>query len=767
MSSSFPVTFAHAQEEAALIQEVVVSAQRRDESLQDVPVTVNAFTSDIMQQLRITNTKDIVAYTPGMSVKGIFNDSGPEIYLRGVGSSTFRSVAISPVAIYSDHVYLGNHIAHGFQLFDIERIEVLKGPQGTLYGRNTTGGLVNYISRKPDVRDGTNGNVSFTYGNYDERLIDAAAGVAVGETLALRVAAQSRQRDGMFRNENPASGYSRDGALDWSSYRVQARYTPNDAWDVLLKIQHAASDSETLPRKVVGIDGAGCNPLIIGNAACRDLRGYVHSGDWYGTASSFRTLDAPEFTTSALTVNYRFGDYTLTSTTGHLDGERAARRDTDQGPLDVLNSVYDDDVSEFSQELRLANDPNARLSWQAGWYYFESDYDTLLGLTMPDSPGMWSFLTDRNLGVVPPTFGSGEEGMAIEHHAKTESWAVFLDGKYAVTDRFNVTAGVRWTEDKREVLGDTFLYDATGLRGTFHDLAEAQRRFMRWATQPGVYADKWSDLAGRVVLDYELTQNLMIWGGVSHGFKGGEFNIGTWPANGIPIAGLTEPEYLTDYEGGVKSVLLNGALTVNASVFQYDFQDMQVFTYGPLDPTDPNSFPGTQLRNAGEATIRGVELEAAFAPTPRWLLRASLGLYRGEYDQFFGDATVTAGGPGDYSGNELPNLPELTASTYVRYRVPLGNGARVDLQADYVYQDAAFVSEENSVLESRPSYDLLGARVEYTTRDARWSVAIWAKNLLEEKYFIDRSVDTITREAGYTMGEPRTYGLTGLYRFGP
>ena len=762
------VTAQPATSDAPFIEEVVVTAQKRSEPLQDVPISITAFSQSAMEELQIVNTKDIQIYTPGLAIAGLFNDSGPEIYLRGIGNATFRSVGASPVGVYNDQIYLGNHIAHGFQLFDIERIEVLKGPQGTLYGRNTTGGLINYSSRKPKIGQDPDGYLAVTAGDFGEFIVDGAGGFSVGDSLGFRFAYQSRQRDGLFNNENPDSGTSDDGDVDWSSWRAQVRFQPSDEWDLLFKLQGASSNSEVRPRKNVGMSGDGCDPAIVGNPNCSDSRGIVASEDWHGTATSFKTQDEPEFLLSSLTIERTIGNLTITSLTGYMDASRESSRDSDWGPGEVSNSVYHDEDREFSQEIRIANSGAEKLNWLAGLYYYTAELDSLLGLPQPSQPGFWNFLTDINTGNFPPSFGPTPEGLAIEHHQETESWAVFVDGNYHLTETLRVTAGFRWTNDEREVGADTFIYDASDIITQFHNLDDARDRFLRWASEPDDYAGDWSDWGGRLVLDYSPAEDLLLWGGISRGFKGGEFNTALWPASdGTPPGELTEPEYLTNIEGGIKSTLLDGGLVFNLSAFRYDFEDMQVFLFGPIDPNNPDSPLGTRLLNAAESTVEGLEVDVAYAPTVRWYFKVLLGLYDGKYDTFRSDLTAPPGDPlTDFSGNDLPQLPELTASAIVRYEMPLGRHGHLSFQADYGYQDGAFYSQKNSELESRDSYSLIGARIGYLSPDERLSIAVWGKNLEDENYHISGSFNRGLNAMQYSVGDPMTWGLTARYRFG-
>ena len=217
-----------------VIQEIVVTAQKREQSQQDIPVAINVLTSETMEQMRIVNSRDIVAFTPSMSWSSTFSESTPNIYLRGVGSGHFRSTAGSPIGIYSDHVFIGTNLGHGFQLFDMERVEILKGPQGTLYGKNTTAGLVNFITRKPVVGGPVDGYLGVSVGRFDESIIDGAVGVPLGETTAARLAFQSRKSDGAFTNSNPASPLERTGGVDQFAWRAQLAFEPNDALDTVL-----------------------------------------------------------------------------------------------------------------------------------------------------------------------------------------------------------------------------------------------------------------------------------------------------------------------------------------------------------------------------------------------------------------------------------------------------------------------------------------------------------------------------------------------------
>ncbi len=734
-----------------LIEEIVVTALKREESLQDTPVSVTAFTGDAIEALGFRQSVDITAQTPNFSVGYPNGDTGvPAPFIRGVGLNDFGVLNQGPIAAYVDEAYVSSNAAQIFQLLDVERVEVLRGPQGTLYGRNATGGAVNYISRKPTrewdafVRGGV-GDWGFTKG-------EAALGGPLTETTAFRAAMLRTVSDGWLKNR--FTGNDQQG-IDELAWRVLFLAEPNDAVQVLLNVRGGKTESDSPQYRHLGVWDAGGNacPLAdIRAGRCVDIFGYSEEAPYttlsgvsvpatpaYDEANyDFEAPNDTDFWGLSLTVDWTVGRYVVTSITSFDEVDDFRPEETDDGPNDILTGELAVEQESFSQEVRVAWETD-RGTWIVGAYYLHDEaQDNTAFDILRDLRG--AFVGDESCLFAPPGNPTGfcPDAFVFKTKSGTQqditSRSVFADTTVDLTDALRFSAGLRYTAEEVEHF-TTFFFDEPAAGNP---------------TRPG-FPDgdetDFSNVSGRAVLDYDLNDDLMLYAGVTTGFKaGGVFST----SDGIA---QYDEEQLVSYEAGFKSTLADGRLRFNGTAFFYDYSDLQVYAFVVV-----GGIGFSTISNAADADVWGTEFELQWLPVDNLFVNLGLGYLNAEYQDFVIP-------DGDFSGNRIPMSPEVTMNGLVQYDVPLGDAGTLTLQTDFNFQDEVSFDALNNPLLREDSYWLWNARAAWTSADERWEVAAYGRNLGEEEYMVyafDLSFFGFNEEM---IGTPRFVGIDATYRF--
>lgn len=729
------------------LERVVVTAQRKSENLQSAAVAVTAFTGQAIERLGIKDVQDLSLQTPSLNIKAAFGAVNPNIFIRGVGINDFNANVSGAVGVYVDDVYLGSPAGQLFQFFDAERVEVLKGPQGTLYGRNTTGGAVNFISRKPTGE--ANGHASIDYGRFNEVRVEGAVGFPIAEKISARVAGVFNRRDGITFNR--FTGENGNDVENWAG-RVLLLVEPTDDFEVLFNVHAGGNGSDSLLWQHRGL-------IDFGDGVGRDALGYADLDDdpWAGDYNFVGEEDLDLFGASA-TINWSRGTVTVTSITAYESVERATVEDTDGSPNSLLQALYDADSEQFSQELRVSYRGNSPIEAIAGAYYlsedleFDGSFDTFrdvrpaieaaaagLGLGM-DFPGGFNPLGSPDLAAMlgDPIFAVPTFFARYGYDQEIENWALFGQADYNVTEAFTATLGLRYTEEKRK-----FDYVSAFDEGIF--------------AIPLVDVDneaKFSKLSGRVALDYQFNEAVFGYASVSRGFKSGGFNGGLlfMPIEAEPF----DEETLTAYEIGFKTEWGQGRARTNITAFYYDYSDLQVFTI-----VNNGGIPQQVLSNAADATVFGLELETEARPVPELYLRFGLTVLDSELKNF---VTEPALGGVDFSGNRLPFAPKANFTGAAFYEIPVTNGSLVRIGGDFSYQSKIFTETSNLERLAIDGTFLLNAQISFLTSDERWEFSVWGRNLTDAAYeedFIDLS------DFGYDLikhGDPITVGASVTLR---
>ncbi len=723
-------TGAHAQAPvAASLEEIVVTASKRSESLQDVPIAVTAYSGEQLRSLAIVDIEGLAVQTPSF----VFSKAGGEaqIYIRGVGTNIFGVGADPSVAVNLDGVYLGRTNMGLTQFLDIERVEVLRGPQGTLYGRNATGGAINLVSHMPGAE--LEGYVTAGVGEFDRVEVEAAAGGPLDDRWGFRVAARYMKDDGYTEDLDPAGGDKLDDN-DIQAYRGILQYAPGNGFTATLIGDYSEftnGNTSIVPRDDLGL---------------AETLGAVPTGSIHKERNDLPTFF--DWDSSGVTLNLEWqlgGGATLTSISGYKDYTSDFLFNTDGTEIDVTRSNFKYDSEQFSQELRLASDPQQGLRWILGAFYFDEQKTGGLGLVRASLVPARSFI--------------------IPSKNDTKAWAIFGEMSYDLTERFTLTAGVRYNdEEKDDFSAFGLVFDVLGLESPAP---------VTPVGPPRQASDSWDAWTPKFGLEYRMSDQVLYYASATRGFKSGGYNS-LQPSNPA-----YDPEFIWAYELGVKSQLADDRLRLNAAVFNYDYTDLQVSTF-------LNNL--TFITNAAEATVNGVEVELLARATDRLELGLAVSWLDAEYDEFitaFGSQPCTPVPPAttctrplipfDASGNQLVNAPEWKLNATARYDVPLGSAGSLVLFGQLSYQDDVFFTQINEPEVGQEAFTLLDARIAWLDAGGHWELAAFGRNLTDEEYFHNGVRFTSTSDPaldvfqiGNALGYPapgRSWGLQATYRF--
>ncbi len=746
-----------------VIEEIVVTARKRAESLQEVPVAVSAFSSADLQNQTIQEFVDLDAQLPGVFISQVQADpSAAIVTIRGQAQADTLLTTDSSVGVYVDGVNLPRQQGLNANMFDIERVEVLRGPQGTLYGRNTTGGAINLVTRKPDY-EGVHGYLEGAAGNESFTQFSGAVNIPLADTAAARLAVQKTDQDGW--GQSNASGndlYDQDELFVRGSLMLD----PTERLNVLLQMDYLEVNeggaaekllqpggnpldpTNTLPPTpaiVAGVELGVLNPLDIPSAGNPVpgptfvpglLAGYQAMAGYADGALLETDSDADVFSDATLwggglTISYDLNDnLTLQSITGYRNWETERLLDLDGTPFTILHPRLAVDADFYSQELQLLGS-NDRLDWVVGAYYSHEEG------------------TDGSVTAAVAAINPFQPNV-LDGDVTNESWAVFAQGTYAVTDRLDVTGGIRYTEEKKEL---------TSSNRVFNQLTQSFICQLPPGNLPidqceADFSDTFSDPSWLISADYDIADGVMVYGSIARGFRGGGQNIrgGADPSSFQAF----DPETATTYEIGLKGDFLDQLLRVNAAAYLTDYEDIQRSIIVP----GSGGNVVTILTNAAEADIKGFEAEAWLNPTDSLTLFATVAYMDFEYQEFdsLGQDGVTVI---DRSGESVA-LPEWQYSLSARFDQPVG-GNMLGVQVDYSWEDEVNTSPTSAVadLVTRDDVGLWNARIDFTLVEQGLTIALWGKNLSDEEYIA--TTTDFSGNIGHTIGvaaRPRSYGIT-------
>ena len=731
-------------EKATQVETLVVTAQRRSENIQNVPISIQAFGQKDIQALGIKSSLDLGAVTPNVDIAQVAGPGNqPIITIRGIGLNDYDTNNAGPNGIYVDDVYLSAPSSQTFQTFDLSRIEVLKGPQGTLYGRNTNGGAINFVTNKPT--DEFTGHFHVEYGSFNTFNLEAAVGGPLATGLDGRVAFVKNNSSGFMHND--LTGNSENGTNNYAA-RVQLQAKPSSDLTVLLNVHGGQVDNRVTEYRHIGVlnpnDGSLCTVAQSYAGGCVDALGYGTPSNFYG--GSFNRQDHLKVNSlgASLRADYRMGSVNLTSLTAFEHNDKLHPEDSDASPNRLLEINFGVKSNEFTQELR-ASQSTDKYNWVLGAYFLHEDLKQ-------NQPIFILLDGDKFFG--GPGSADGIAFQAFDRSDQvTDTYAVFGQGSYSLTDKLKLTLGGRYTGEKR-----TFAYLGTiqlqegGMDhfGPLQTLADTQSQLTD------------SAFSWRAALDYRLAHGVLAYGSIATGFKSGGFNgsfLSTDPLV-IPVQlQPVKPEFVTSYELGLKTTVLDGRLLFDAAAFYNEYTDMQVFTLAPPPPGE--SLGVNILGNAPKAHTEGIEVQMVARPVQALTASLQLGWLNTKLDKYL---AFQVAGATDYSGNQLANAPHFSLSSLIDYKIPVGQDA-LDLQFSVTYKSHQFFDTTNDLYTTQAGYWLENARIAYSFDHSKWEIAGYVRNLSDKKYLIDAfDLGFLGFIQGIT-GTPRTFGAELNYKF--
>ena len=792
---------------AAELEEIVVTAQKREESAQDVPLAVSAFSRELLKQLGADKPEDIAAYVSGLTVSNIFGNHFPIFAIRGASMELFEDNQNNSVATYVDDVFVTAPAMVGNQMFDVEHIEVLKGPQGTLFGRNTSGGAVNIRSVKPSEK--SEAYVTAGVGNFDRRTVEGAAGGALTDTINARISGKwvsdSGYQDNTFLGGTGPTG-SDLATTEQSAARVLVSWTPSDALDVLFNV-HGGTDNSKLPspKHVNVIEpgvGGGCLAFDRGvsietireQSLCVDRFGNTEAEidpnltDVHKVPAETRVGVDSSGWGGSVTIDWDASDaLTLTSITAYESLDLRRWEDWDGGAgVDGFNGIpeggpgFGDDrgfdvipkrnepgITMFTQELRLTSNFDGPLNGILGLYYFGDEIDG-----RGESDGSSGTDADGNPVGVP---GRTDVTTFIEERT---SWAVFGQATYDLGDTLRLTLGARYTDDTVDFNGQTERWNSQLPLGS--DLLLSYGCRFAGTTQPRPdevwcssdpqnripNANKFTDdnVSYRAALDWSPSEDVLLYGSLSTGYKSGGFTGSTGrDFNAYDSFGSEE---ITAYALGVKSEWLGNSLQLNAEIFSYDYDGLQVRVLFQ----EPNGDFFTKTFNVDGNDIKGLELDATWVPAENWFFRAGYSYLDATYGDVvqngvpvrIADNVMGAAKTEFYKGREIVRSPKNSVNVLGRYEANLNAALGWSAQLDYSWKDdQRLVSNVFSDSAVSKAHGFLGARAALFDSNGRWDIAVWGKNLTDKEAITHMNLFSTNGMIYYAP--PRSYGVEFTY----
>ncbi len=737
-----------AREGVDVIEEVLVTAQKRQENIQDVPISITAFSADDLADRNIIDLTDLAQAVPNLNYvsDGTLKNNAPSI--RGVTNPSAGNAGMdSPLAVYIDEVYMGNNVGQHFDLFDIERVEVLRGPQGTLFGRNALGGLINIITPTPG--NDIEGYAEATYGDYDLiRLRAGVRGPVVRDRLYASLSASYVDRGGYVDNLHTGNDVNTEG--NWG---LRAKFVLDASEDLRLT---AAFDYREVDQTTRTYDIAGYNNPPGGPLSLFQPNGpaLVDADPFDRTISQdFEGVERLESFGASLTADLSFDGIAVKSITAVRTHDYFQSYDADNTEVPITIREAPEEMDSFMQEIRVSSENDNALQWIVGATYYTqetvNEFSSQLNNETLVSDDLLATIVGLPaelliaFGVLIPPFGDtrsvGETDL--------DSLAGYANITYRLTERLQLNAGIRYTREEKSI---AYVQDSPPANQFFGlpqiPFTEASTTFD--ATTPAIG------------LDFAVTDDILTYAKASRGFKSGGFNDSFASSPGD----LFDQETLWNYEVGLKSTFWNQRARFNMALYRMDWKDVQsVFNEVP-----PGSFvPLAIIDTIADIETTGVEAELVPVPVEALRLEASVGVIDAEYT----NPSARAIGFGVASGQSVESVPPYTLSGGFEYTFGLQEAGDLTLAAHAEYRDETpLASIQTGVANVQDAYGLIDASLTYRSADAQWSLQFWCKNLTDEEYVtaqftIDSAATSPISAVYHSLGAPRTWGLEARYTF--
>ena len=724
-----------------VLEEVVVTAQKREQNIQDVGIAVTAFSGEQLEQLGVTNTTEITQQSPGLQLF-TYTPSLIVFNIRGVSQNNFIDTLEAPVAVYMDEAYVASLNGLGQQLFDMERVEVLRGPQGTLFGRNATGGVIHYLTNAPDENE-LNGYIKGGIGEYSNYIAEGAVGGALAPNFRARVAGRFEKADGYTKSVT--EGVRDTNGKDGFAIRASAQFDVSEGVRVDAKVYYSEDNDAPTGGYVAYASKASRDTGYGATPESTPIAGSVHKH-----ANGLEGSLDRDVTSVTGKITWDVNDnLQFISITSYMDIHKDYFEDAGGGfiPNFPYNPVAD--TSQFSQELRLSGSQD-RFRWQVGGYYLDLE---IIGS---------DYVSGEFVTLLP------EGRIDADWTLDSKNWSVFGQAEFDLTEQLTFTGGLRYSQDdKSYTLSNTSRGDGLidALSGEFVP-PDIELFNSAWFSSDLTEID-YGDFAVRAQLDWRPNDDLLVFAAFNRGIKGGNFT--TFFSTPQDLA--HDEEVLHSYEIGFKKTFPGMGMRLNATGFYYDYDDYQAF--GLIA-----AFP--EIRNT-DAEVYGGEVEVTWSPMDRLDLLAGVSFLESEIDRvptvqsFFGIILPSQ----QIEGNELPTSPAVSINFLARYAIPMATaGGEFALQIDGNYNSDQYLDVFNSAASKEQAYFVGNLRFSYTTADEKWTATAFIKNFTDTKhrlYLLDLAAgDLFTPPDAPADGNgiieqvyapPRWIGASVSYRF--
>lgn len=709
-----------AREANLTLEEVIVTATKRAESLKDVSLSVAVLDGQKIADSGVENADDIGRYIPNMLISS--NGRSSSVVIRGLGSGNNRGFE-SSVGLFIDGVYYGRDSYLQNAYFDLQRVEVVRGPQGTLFGKNTIAGAINITTANPEDEFG--GYVKGTFGDFNKRQFEGAVSLPLSDTVGLRLSLQDSERDGYIEN---TGGGNDGGARETSLGRAKLTFAPDDRFDGALTVEWADTQL-TQNNGELHSDASPLLPSPInlgGNLSAQQVFQLFDPRaddqlDFKVSTNEEAVLDNESLITSG-TFNLHMGEATLTYVVGYSDLEVNSTDDVDFAPYPLLVQNGIEEYEQWNHELRLTSPSGGKFEYIAGLYYFTSDYDTSSMLRADGFSLLSATQPLVALGLLPQPLGlpiltTRTQSLSQE----SDTFSAFAQLTWNISDSLRLIGGLRYSKEDKDA--ENFLQDvnagmiplAAALPITPYSLATSRSE---------------DDLLPSLAIEYDLNDDVLLYASYTEGVKSGGFNASATSPDNLEYEG----EAARGVEAGFKGRLLDGAASLNLNVFYTEFDDLQVSNF------NGSSFV---VGNASEATVQGIEADFSWLMMENLQLDASLALLDAEYDQFpnapctvTGLATIPqcASSGTDLGGKDLLRSPDWSANLGINYMVPVqAFEAQLTFAADVLLSDSYYVNIDLDPADQQGSYALLNARIVLTSENDGWQLALIGRNLSDEE----------------------------------
>lgn len=712
------------QVQAVPLEEIVVTAQKRSQSLQDVALSVSAVSGDEVGRLNLDDVTSLAAVVPNLTaIDGAAGN--PSFRIRGVGLNEFSAAYDSPVGLHLDESFLFKPVLASLGFFDVQRVEALKGPQGTVFGRNTTGGAVNYYSNTPT--DDFEAGVSLDYGRYQRAEMQGYISGPLSDNLSGRLAVQIKD---YASDKGPWTNLydgKKLGELEQQQARAMLQWN-GEQTTILATVEMGSKEGDLTPYDNLFQSEPGAHPsapdvpgtwnpdLVIRDPQSRDTFNADHT----------QTTDS-EYVGARFRVDHDFDFGTVTSLTSYKKFERENTEDSDNTPTRSVNINWNSKLDSFSQEIRLSGDSG---SWT---YLFGAYYED-------DTTEIVELVDSRDfLGAY----------FADDFEVDNKSWAIFTNNEFAITDQLALVVGARYTEEKVVIDGAGFMAAPTTTIGDFSRVAGVDRASVLVAdANRQDEAFNW-----KLGLNFDLSDDVLMYGSVATGFRSGGFDM-TFGGSALANPMLTfVPEDVTAYDFGVKSKLLDGAMTLNAALFRTEVKNYQ-------DNVNQGAEIVPRRRNVGTLETEGAEVDLQWQMSESWMVKWGMGYTNAEVV----DSNELVNGK-PLSGTTPVNTPEFSTSLMLNYSQPLGDALILDVLLSAQWQDERYLEPDNGADHLVDAYSTVDINASLMSADDSWRVSVWGKNITNEDYLL--YINDVPAFGLFLAikAEPATFGVSVDYTF--